>query len=179
MWSMPKTTTRTVRLDEDLDDTIQKRAKEEKVAVNFIINRTLRKFVEWDIPNQKFGAIMTPERLLNKLIERYDDESCLELGRASAREDFKPLAEYLYAKFSPQTAIHLFRLISHYGGYLDFDVVADLMDARKQILILRHHQGHKWGKYFQGLIEEVYQVLLGKAIKIECTDYVCVAQFEV
>lgn len=175
---VPKTRTRTVRLDQDLDDSIQKRAKQENITVNFLINSTIRKLVEWDIPMKKLGMVTSPEGLLNKLIEKHSDEACLELGRESVREDFIPAAEYLFGEFSPRTSILLFRLASHYAGWWEFDDVADVMDARKQILIFRHHRGHKWAKYYQGLIEGVYRSL-GKPLKIECTDYVCVVQFDV
>jgi len=89
---MPKSVTRTVRLDKDLDDAIQRRAEEEKITVNFLVNRTVRKLVEWDIPARKFGLVIAPEGLLSTLIDRYDDESCIGLGRASAREYIKPFA---------------------------------------------------------------------------------------
>jgi hypothetical protein len=177
--SVPKSITRTVRLDADLDAAIQRKSAEEKVTVNFFINRTVRKLVEWDMPARKFGLVMTPEALLIKLLERYDDESCLELGRASAREYIKPLAEYLYGEFSLETSILLFRRSSQYGGRWEFDEVVDLADSKKHVLILRHNQGHKWARYYHGLIVETFRGLLGKNAKVESTDNLCIAQFDV
>jgi hypothetical protein len=176
---MPKSVTRTVRLDKDLDDAIQRRAEEEKITVNFLVNRTVRKLVEWDIPARKFGLVIAPEGLLSTLIDRYDDESCIELGRASAREYIKPFAEYLYGEFSLETSILLFRRSSQYGGRWEFDDVVDVADSRKHILVFKHNQGHKWAKYYHGLMVETFRILLGKDAKVESTDYVIIAQFDV
>jgi hypothetical protein len=176
---MPKSVTRTVRLDKDLDDAIQRRAADEKITVNFLVNRTVRKLVDWDMPARKFGLVTTPEGLLNKLIERYDDESCLELGRASAREYIKPFAEYLFGEFSLQTSVLLFRRSSQYGGRWEFDDVVDVADSKKHILIFKHNQGHKWARYYHGLMLETFRDMLGKNAKVESTDYVTIAQFDV
>jgi hypothetical protein len=175
---VPKSVTRTLRLDADLDDAIQRRAAEEKITVNFLFNRTVRKLVEWDVPARKFGLVMTPEGLLNKLIDKFDDASCLELGRMSASEYFKPLAEYLYGEFSLTTSILLLRRSSQYGGRWEFDDVADVADSRKRILILTHNQGPKWARYYHGMILATFRDLLGKNVKVESTDYVLIAQFD-
>ncbi len=176
---MPKSVTRTLRIDADLDEAIQRRAGEEKITVNSFFNRTIRKLIEWDVPAQKFGLVMVPEGLLNKLIEKYDDASGFELGRASAREYVKPLAEYLYGEFSLETSILLLRRSSQYGGQWEFDDVVDLADSRKHILIFKHHQGHKWARYYHGMLLETFRDLLGKNVKLESTDYVTIAQFDV
>src|SRR5579863_8411185 len=126
--TMPKSVTRTVRLDKDLDDAIQRRAAEEKITVNFIFNRTVRKLVEWDVPARKLGLVTTPEGLLNRLLDRYDDDGCLELGRASARDYVKPFVVYLFGEFSLENTILLLRRSSQYGGRWEFDDVVDLAD---------------------------------------------------
>lgn len=172
---MPKSVTRTIRLDEDLDRVIQNRARNENASVNFLMNSIIRKFVEWDIPAEKIGLRSIPEALLSRLIGEKDDEKCNELGRWVAREVFRPLAEYIFGDLSIHTSVQVFKRISQYAGRLRFD---DTTDSRKHILILGHNQGHSMSKYYGGVMEGVFHDLLGKQLILECTDSLCIAQLE-
>jgi hypothetical protein len=65
--------TRTLRLEEDLDKAIVRRASNEKVSVNFLVGRSLRKMVDWDIPVMDFGMAVIPEILLNRFSSDKDE----------------------------------------------------------------------------------------------------------
>lgn len=172
---MPKTRTRTVRLDLDLDDAIQRRAEEGEVTANFLINKTLRKLTEWDIPGKKVGYVEVADVMVNKLIDEFEDDKCTELGRFTGREFCKPLAEILFGEFSVSTAIATFRRASLYTGRFDFD---EVVDGIRHVIVFKHSQGRKWTKFYEGLVKEVLQVLLLKNVSFQCTDAICIARFE-
>ncbi len=44
----PKSITRTLRLDAELDDNLLKLAESENISVNLLINKALTRYVEWD-----------------------------------------------------------------------------------------------------------------------------------
>jgi hypothetical protein len=172
---MPKTRTRTVRLDSDLDEAIQRRAREDKVTTNFLINRTMRKLIEWDIPGRKIGYMEVPEIMVKKLIDEFDADKCTELGRFTAREFARPLTEYLFGEVTATAFISTFKRVAFYTDRFVFD---DVQEGNVHILVFRHDQGRKWTNFYQGLVKEILHDLLSKQVKFECTDAVCIARFE-
>jgi hypothetical protein len=169
---MPKSVTRTVRLDDDLDAAIRGKAKEANTSVNVLVNRLIRKYVDWDLPGQKFGLGPVATSLLNRLFENVDDKSAFDLGRAIAHDFYKPFACYLFGELTLDTSIHLFRRAADYGGRYSFDVNTD---KKHRILVLRHNGGQRVSQFYSGVVQGVYSEILKTEVKVESNrDYLVV-----
>ena len=150
---MPKNVTRTVRLEDVLDRAIQEKAKEANTSVNFLVNRLIRKYVDWDLPGEKFGLGPVASSLVNRLFDEIDDKSAYELGRSIAHDFYEPYATYLFGELTFETSILLFRRASDYGGRYTFDSNSDK-------------------RVFQG----VYSEILKMEVKVESTKEYCVVR---
>jgi hypothetical protein len=170
---MPKNVTRTVRLDDDLDAAIQGKAKEANTSVNFLVNRLIRKYIDWDLPGEKFGLGPVSASLFNRLFENKDDESAFDLGRVAAHEFYEPFAKYLFGELTFETSILLFRRASDYGGRYTFDSNSD---KKHQVLVLRHNGGPKISKFYSGIFQGVYGDILKMEVRVESTEDYCVVQ---
>lgn len=174
---MPKSVTRTVRVDEELDKAVAKRAADEGVSVNFIVGRALRKMTDWDMPGVKLGFVTTSSALLSLLGEGYGEDEMKAQGRRIARDFMKPATEYMFGKFSLDSSIELLRRSSIYGGRMSFDFVEG-SDSRKSVLLIKHGQGRKWSSYYSGMLEETFNVLLGYPGRSTQTDSLCIMQLD-
>jgi hypothetical protein len=172
---VPKTVTRTLRVDEELDRAVAKRATSDRVSVNFLVNRCLRKFIEWDAPILELGMVVEPKLLVDRLAEDKDESQFEEYGRDVARGFLKPATLYVMGEFTVASSVELLRRSSLYSGKFRFDFVEG-HDSRKQVLIIRHDQGRLWSSYFAGLLDETFKVLLGREVRIEHTDSLCIVQ---
>lgn len=172
---MPKSVTRTLRIDEDLDRAIGKRASKERVSVNSLVNRSLRKLVDWDIPLLELGAVVVPKLLIDRMAEDKDEQKFGEYGREVARDFLKPATLYVTGEFTVASSIEMLRRSALYSGRFRFDF-GEGHDSRKQVLMIRHDQGRLWSSYFAGLLDETFKVLLGEELRIEYTDSICIAQ---
>jgi hypothetical protein len=170
---MPKNVTRTVRLDDDLDRAIQDRARDANVSVNFLVNKLIRRFIEWDVPAEKFGTVHVPSVLLQRLYDETDDGKAEALGRLIAREYFGPFCKYLFGELSFERSILAFKRMAEYGGRFAFDTSSD---KRNHIIVLRHQGGEKISSYYSGLLLGVFNDLLKMDIKVESTHDLCIAQ---
>ena len=170
---MPKSVTRTVRLDDDVDNAILERAKEANVSVNLLLNRLIRKYIEWDIPGEKFGLGPVAGSLLNGLFEKTDDKSAFDLGRRFAHEFFEPFCTYLFGQLTLDTSFALFRRAADYGGRFSFDVNSD---KKQQVLVLRHNGGEKISRFYSGIFEGVYSETLKVDVSVDYTKDYCVAK---
>lgn len=172
---MPRSVTRTLRVDEDLDKAIANRASKERVSVNFLVNRSIRKLIEWDVPILELGMVVVPKLLLDRLSGDKDEQKFAEYGREVARDFLKPATQYVIGEFTTASAIEVMRRSSLYSGRFSFDF-DEGHDSRKQVLVVRHDQGRPWSSYFAGLLDETFGVLLGMDAKVEYTDSLCIAQ---
>lgn len=173
---MAKSVTRTLRLEDDLDKALQSRAGESNVSVNFAVNRLIRKYIDWDIPAEKFGLGPVAAILVNRLFEEIDEAKAAELGRWTAREFTIPFTRYLFGELSFETSVRAFRRAAEYGGRYTFDTTTDM---RNRIIILRHNGGMKVSMFYSGIMKGIYSDALKMNLDVESTNDYCVAQLRV
>src|SRR5579862_7600626 len=122
---MPRGVTRTIRIDEDLEQSISKISRDDRTSVNFVVNSGLRAYVEWGVWAKKFGFVSVVQPLLIKMIDRFSEEECENLGKQSGSEYFKPLTKYEFGEFTFQSALEAFKRLWRYGGPYEFDSIID------------------------------------------------------
>src|SRR5437773_12105074 len=77
--------TRTVRIDEDVQDAIEHIADQQYLSVNALVNKALRKFAFWDTALEKFEAVSTFSQLLVRIMEYLFDQYAKDLARSAGR----------------------------------------------------------------------------------------------
>jgi hypothetical protein len=173
---MPKSVTRTVRLDDDLDKAIQNRAKDSNVSVNFLVNKLIRKFVDWDIPAEKLGIVHVPAVLFKRLFDSFDDDAAEGLGRWLAHEHYDPFFKYVFGELTFEKTVDHFRMGSEYGGRFSFAINSD---ERNHTIVIKHNAGMKFSRFYAGLLKGVYTDILTMDLKVECTADLCLAHLVV
>lgn len=173
-----KSVTRTLRLEEDLDRAIVKRASSDRVSVNFLVSTSLRKLVDWDIPVVEFGMVVVPDLLLAKFSSDKDEATFERFGRELTREFTDPVVTYAIGEFTVASCIEFFRRVALYSGRFKFDFVEG-RDSRSYVMIIKHDRGRAWSRYYLGVLDEVFNVLLGQEAKIAYTDSLCICQLKV
>src|SRR5215467_15379980 len=81
----PETVTRTFRIDRDVDDKLGGLSTEERVSMNQIANKALRRYVEWESNAEKFGTVTTSGSTIKKFFDYLTVEQAKEMGRCGAR----------------------------------------------------------------------------------------------
>jgi len=167
-----KSVTRTLRLDRKLDDAISRRAAYEHISVNFLVNRCLQKYLEWDIPSDEFGMVSVSRDLIRKLFRGLDDERIDHIGRENAREYFKTVTETLGGEFTEASAIDLIKRVGVHGRRFDFNI-EEAHDGLPRRLVIRHDDGLPISKFYAAMADEMFH-LLNKEAKIATTESLCV-----
>jgi len=167
--------TRTIRLEEDLDELLQKLAKDERATVNAVVNRAIRRYVEWDRHAQRFGMMAVRPAMLSVLMERQSIEEAKELGRQSAKNSMRPAVESMFVDFTLPNVIEFLRRFSVYGGRYQFE---DSVEGRRHVILMRHTLGLKWSAYYEGILSGIFEDELGIKIKVTTLPEVCIGKFE-
>lgn len=167
--------TRTIRLEEDLDRLLQKIAKDERATVNAVVNRAIRRYVDWDRHAQRFGMMAVRPEMLSILMERQSLEEAKELGRQSAKNSMRPAVESIFVDFTLPNVVEFLRRFSTYGGRYQFE---DSVEGRKHVILMRHALGLKWSTYYEGILKGIFEDELGIKINVNVLPEVCMGKFE-
>ena len=170
-----RSSTRTIRLEDGLDKEIARLAEEDGTSVNFIVNRALQEFSEWDIVSRKFGFGEFSLAFVNKLMQKLDDKECEDLGNWSAREVFKPFAEFQFGNLTFESFLEVFRRFAKYSGRFKFD---DAKKGTQHMIFLKHDSGRKWSLYYCGLVKSIFEDMLGGHVKLEYTEDLMVVKID-
>jgi hypothetical protein len=170
--------TRTTRLSEELDSSLQSLAKVEKVSVNFIINRSLQQLVDWDEHTRRFGYASIPLPLLSRLIARLTTAEIRDVGAWFAKDQVKAFILFSSKEITYEGALNWLRLYSRYSGIFKADYTIDETNGRC-VLILNHSLGNKWSLFLEAILQSVFGDLLKVSIETSTTDDFCLATFSV
>ena len=129
--------------------------------MNFFVSMSLRKLVDWDIPAVELGMVVVPDLLLAKFSSDKDEATFERFGRELTREFTDPVVTYAIGEFTVASCIEFFRRVALYSGRFKFDFVEG-RDSRSYVMIVKHDRGRAWSRYYLGVLDEVFNVLLGQ-----------------
>ena len=107
----PATKLTTVRIPLGLYDVISNDAKNEDLGFNTLLNRILRKHVEWDRPAQRIGMISMPRGAFSELVNSVDG-SKLKQALPVIQESHRELVEII----GGDNYLRLLEKLCKYGG---------------------------------------------------------------
>jgi len=169
--------TRTIRIERDVDDFLRKFGEREGVSVNLLVNKAIRRLVEWDIYAEKFGLIALPSSLIEKMMERLSDEEAAELGRWVGQNLIPEFLTFWFKEVNLQAMVIGYpRLQSRYGRAFEYE---EHVEGGKWTIIFKHSAGAKWSIYYEGLLKTAFRNLLQTDLQIEKTDNQVVARFAI
>ena len=146
----------TIRIDADTFGGISALAERERTSVNAVVNKALRKYVEWDVFAEKYGLLSVTSGTITKLFNMMTDKQARELG-ADYGDNLAPeLITFWFKKFDFDTVLKALDLLgSKYGRLFNFDYI---FDGKTYTLFIRHGRGVKHSIYY----EEVAKTLFGR-----------------
>jgi hypothetical protein len=167
--------TRSVRIEKDADERLRQLASQGDTSVNTLVNRALRKFVEWDAYGEKFGFITLPSVILIKLMECLTDEEATALGVWTGKNLLKEYITFWFTEVTPETLLEGFpKLLSKYGRAFTYE---ELVEEDRRVIILKHSGGPRWSKFYEEAIRTAFHDLLQREVRVEASDNQVVVRF--
>jgi hypothetical protein len=149
--------THSFRLDQDTIDGLNAISEKERVNVNVLANKALRRYVEYDVLAERFGLITISKALLRTLFALMTEEQARELGRQSGREAGPGFVTFWYKKFDIENTIKAMgKVTSEYGRNFSFD---SSFDGNTHVLIMRHESGKNVSAYYSESVRAVFAML--------------------
>jgi len=146
----------------EIEKTLQHFSSVEQVSVNQLINRALKRWVEWDYYSERFGYTSLPTAVLPKMMKYISEEEAAELGRWTAQNVTKEFVVFWFKEFSVKTLLNGVALLSSkYANRWDYEYVYDT-EKHVHILVLTHGMGRKWSIYYENLLRTAFEMLSQK-----------------
>lgn len=176
-FEMPKkgSVTRSVRIEKDADERLRQLAEQGDTSVNTLVNRALRKFVEWDAYGEKFGFVTMPNVILVKLMDYLTEEEAREVGGWTGKNLLREYITFWFKEVTPETLLEGFpKLLSKYGRAFAYE---ELVEDDRITIIVKHAGGSKWSTFYEEAIRVAFLELLQKEVKVDRTENQVVARF--
>jgi predicted transcriptional regulator len=172
--ALPKSVTRTLRLDEDIDAALERMAEEAGESVNFIAEKALRKLVEWDRLAESAGLVVISPITLGRLMDSQTVEEARALGRSIGRDVWRPIIISIFGEVSLTSTLEALRRIARYMGRFEFHYATE---EPKNVITIRHHGGIKWSAFYLGAADSMFGEALGLETKSSMTEELATLEF--
>jgi hypothetical protein len=106
-----KTTTRTLRISEELDDLLERDSTDKGVSTNSLINSILTKYAEWDRYTEKVGFISLPRDGFKLIINSVNEEEIKKLAEEVGSWQPQELLMFWFKKRTLDAFWKVFRYI--------------------------------------------------------------------
>jgi len=117
-----KTVLRTIRIDKDLDDALDKDAEEHGVSENALISSILAKYIEWDRYAEKFGRVSLPSEALKAIIEATESDKLRTAAEEFATSVPKDYIMFHYRKLDVEACLLHLSFLSRYAGMFKYEI---------------------------------------------------------
>ena len=157
---------RTVRLTRNLDELIQKDAKEKNLSVNALVNNIMTKYSEWDRYISKFGFISIASETFQAILEEVDDEKIEKIAKELGQQMPQAVTLFWFKELSLETFLKTITLYSKYSGLHKIEIERD-----EDCVITFHHElGEKWSVFLRYFISQFVESAVGVIPKVKTTD---------
>lgn len=165
--------TRTVRIDREVDDKLVTLAEKEKLSTNFLVNRALRRHVEWEAYADSFGFMSVPSAVMAKVFSCLTEEQAKELGAWAGENKLAEMVNFWFKKLDLHSSLKVLDLLgSQHGRAFKFE---SSFDGRTHTLILKHDAGPRASAYYAQQLKGLF-ARLGNKIETMETDGQVVAK---
>jgi hypothetical protein len=162
--------TRTTRLDREVDSKLVEIADKDEVSINTLVNKALRRHVEWDARADKFGFMCVPTSIMAKIFDCLTEEEARELGTWSGDKELTEMVNFWFMKLDLDSSFKLLNLLStRFENSIKF---VRSSTGEIHTIILKHDLGPNASIYYSEQLKGLFEHLGYKVETMETPSQV-------
>ena len=169
-----KTSTFTLRIDEGIAKLLQNDSQLQDISLNTLINKILKRYVEWDSFEPKVGMIPMAKPVITTLFNMMSEKEILELVSNFGKNVVQDIAYFMKMKSDPDSFLTWFEIRMR-RSFVEFN---HLQENDRHIYILKHDLGYNWSLYHKKILERIFNEIFNKPVNIVISDFMLTIQFE-
>ena len=162
-----KTVLRTIRLPEELEETLEKLAAEKGIAFNALVSSALNKYAQWDYLTERFGFVTISKTLFKDFVDTADPEKLQELARAHRPEVMKDMMMFWFQDVSMDNFLEFLKIRGRYGLDIKVEVKREGSNLK---LIVTHDFGHAYTAFLRTALDAEFRTLFKIIPTIDTTE---------
>lgn len=171
--STKRTTTMTFRLDSNILQKLYYKAEQDDISVNTLVNQILKRYIEWDMSENKAGMVSLSGPVIKDLFQRLSKEEVIELGTKIAKNAVYDVALFMKGKMDPDSFISWFL-----SRMKNCSEITSTKENGIRTYILKHDLGENWSLYHKTIVESIFTEFLQKPVYTSMTGSTLVVKFE-
>ena len=165
-----RSVTRTVRIDDDVDQMFTEMADRERVSTNHLVNKALRRYGEWEVLAERYGFVAISSRMLGALFERLSIEEARKMGREAGGSSTVEFIQFYFKKFNYDTTMRTLEVLGHqYARNYTFEKSDE---DNEEMIIMKHGRGPKTSAYMAEALIALFGQLGMKIDVMETEDQI-------
>jgi hypothetical protein len=169
-----KTSTFTLRIDEDIIKLLQNESQLQDISLNTLINKILKRYVEWDSYEPKVGMIPMAKPVITTLFNMMSEEEVSDLVLNFGKNVVQDIAYFMKMKSDPNSFLTWFEIRMR-RSFVEFN---HLQEDDNNIYILKHDLGYNWSLYHKKILEKIFNEVFNKPVKIAISNFMLTIQFD-
>ena len=169
-----KTSTFTLRIDEDIIKSLQNESELNDISLNTLINKILKRYVEWDLYAYKVGMIPMSKPIITSLFNMMNEEEILDLVSNFGKNVVQDIAYFMKMKTDPDSFLTWFEIRMR-RSFVEFN---HLQENDRHMYVLKHDLGYNWSLYHKKILEKIFNEIFNKPVHIAISDFMLTIQFE-
>jgi len=169
-----KTKPMTFRIEDKILEKIRKEGEIDQISVSNLINKILKRYIEWDSYAPKVGMIPMAKPIIASLFNMMNDEEISDLVSNFGKNVVQDIAYFMKMKTDPDSFLTWFE-IRMKRSFVEFN---HLEENDRHMYILKHDLGYNWSLYHKKILEKIFNEFFNKPINISISDLMLTIQFE-
>ncbi len=158
-----KSSTITFRLEENTINKLRNLSRTEEVSTNTLVNRALRRFIDWDSYVPRSGFVLLTRPVLKKILDNLDEKFIVEIASTIGKEEIQDLLLFMRGKVDFDSFLSWYETMM-----LNSSVqTSHLIDDGIHSMVLKHDLGKNWALYQKTILELFFNEVLHKNAEIE------------
>src|SRR5437879_13222114 len=147
------TVTRTVRIDRIVDSRTLALADKERLSTNFLVNKALRRYVEWEAEAEHFGFVSVPNSIVGKTFDYLTEEQARDFGGWAGKNKIPEIVSFWFKKLDIENSLKALDLMENqYGRAFGSDYS---LEGRTYRLIFNNALGPKSSAFNSDLVKSL------------------------
>jgi hypothetical protein len=148
---IPRFAKRIARLSNETDRKLEALSLRLGVSTNSILEKAVRRYVEWEVFAEGVGLVQVPPSLYKTLMNHLTDEEARNIGKQSGNDASIEFIRGYFHKFDLESLLESFRVIGdefmHAFKYNEFS------ENPQRTIMLRHNAGPRVSAYYSEVLK--------------------------
>ena len=164
---MDRRTRRTFTIDPDVSEKIDTLVGGHSLEINVLVNKAIRRYVEWGRYVDSFRLVTSDPRLMKMLWSHVPVEEARKMGTRNGNDTVVEFILYYFRKLDMNSVLDVFRVIG--AGYANAYLYSEFGDSKNRTVILRHGMGRGASAFYGASLKALCN-RLGVGVDLDESD---------